>query len=33
MSLESWVDLVDLEKLAKWMDAQGLESGGLENVT
>ncbi len=33
MSLESWADLVDLEKLREWMDAQGLESGALEDVT
>ena len=33
MALESWNDLVDLEKLCEWMDSQGLERGPLEKVT
>lgn len=33
MALESWTDLVDLAKLEAWMDAQGLESGPLEDAT
>ena len=32
MSLESWTDLVDLERLTDWMDGQGLEAGPLKNV-
>ncbi|MDO8422789.1 MAG: phosphotransferase family protein [Parvibaculum sp.] len=33
MSLESWTDLVDLERLTGWMDEQGLEKGPLTAVT
>jgi aminoglycoside phosphotransferase (APT) family kinase protein len=33
MSLESWTDLVDLERLREWMDGQGLEAGPLGAVT
>src|SRR3546814_10572531 len=33
MSLETWTDLVNLEKLTAWMDEEHLESGPLENVT
>jgi aminoglycoside phosphotransferase (APT) family kinase protein len=33
MALETWSDLVDLEKLRNWMDDQGLESGDLHDVT
>lgn len=29
---EDWHELVDLEKLTAWMDAEGLEQGPLENV-
>src|SRR5690606_38328443 len=32
MSLESWSDLVDLDRLTEWMDGQGLEKGPLTNV-
>ncbi|MGV8996586.1 MAG: phosphotransferase family protein [Parvibaculaceae bacterium] len=32
MSLESWADLVDLDRLTEWMDGQGLEAGSLKNV-
>ncbi|MDO8289529.1 MAG: phosphotransferase family protein [Parvibaculum sp.] len=33
MSLESWTDLVDLERLTGWMDEQRLEAGPLKDVT
>lgn len=33
MALESWTDLVDLDRLRDWMDGQGLERGPLEDVT
>jgi aminoglycoside phosphotransferase (APT) family kinase protein len=33
MALESWTDLVDLEKLEAWMDTQGLETGPIEDAT
>lgn len=33
MTVESWNDLVDLEKLREWMDSLGLERGALEEVT
>ena len=32
MSLESWADLVDLNRLTEWMDGKGLEKGPLKNV-
>lgn len=32
MSLESWTDLVDLDRLTEWMDGQGLEKGPLTDV-
>lgn len=33
MSLESWTDLVDLNRLREWMDEERLESGPLEDAT
>lgn len=33
MSLESWADLVDLDRLTSWMDEQGLEKDPLTDVT
>lgn len=32
MSLESWTDLVDLDRLTEWMDGQSLGNGPLTNV-
>lgn len=32
MTSESWRDLVDIDRLAGWMDGAGIESGPLENI-